>query len=183
MLSTSLGHDFARADSPPDCLTSVKYAQRCVASVFHCTEVYSGPSFFTWTATWQNRQSTETRPDIRYRSRSACVASRTAAARAGSEAKSGAPEELRTRACDPPWWSSSCAPYNRNIDRANRSTSGACSRGVIYESAVSFSLSFSLAFALRFSSTSTCHFSLAAVVSISISKRSVMSGVTSATST
>jgi len=36
---------------------------------------------------------------------------------------------------------------------------------------------------LRFSSTSTCHFSLAAVVSTSISKRSVMSGVMSATST
>src|SRR3954447_2082727 len=36
---------------------------------------------------------------------------------------------------------------------------------------------------LRFSSTSTCHFSLAAVVSISISKRSVISGETSATST
>ena len=35
----------------------------------------------------------------------------------------------------------------------------------------------------RFCSTSTCHFSLAAVVSTSISKRSVMSGVTSATST
>ena len=35
----------------------------------------------------------------------------------------------------------------------------------------------------RFSSTSTCHFSLAAVVSTSSSKRSVMSAVTSATST
>src|SRR4029453_11714963 len=43
--------------------------------------------------------------------------------------------------------------------------------------------SFSAACCLRFSSTSTCHFSLAAVVSISISNRSVISGVTSATST
>ena len=47
MLSASFGHERVRADSPPDCRISVKYAQRCEASVFHCTDVCPGPSFFT----------------------------------------------------------------------------------------------------------------------------------------
>ena len=42
-----------------------KWAQRCVASLLHCTEVWAGPSFFTLTATWQNRQSTEASPELR----------------------------------------------------------------------------------------------------------------------
>ena len=41
----------------------MKYAQRCDASEFHCTDVWAGPSFLTPTDTWQNRQSTETSPD------------------------------------------------------------------------------------------------------------------------
>lgn len=65
MLSTSRGHDLARAGSPPDSRISVKYAQRRVASVLHCTDVWAGPSFFTSTETWQNRQSTDTSPDVR----------------------------------------------------------------------------------------------------------------------
>ena len=51
MLSASLGHDLVRAGSPPDSRTSVKNAQRWVASEFHCTDVYAGPSFFTLTDT------------------------------------------------------------------------------------------------------------------------------------
>ena len=43
----------------------MKYAQRVDASVFHCTDVCAGPSFFTSTDTWQNRQSTGTNPDVR----------------------------------------------------------------------------------------------------------------------
>ena len=65
MLSASFGQERARAGSPPDSRTSVKYAQRWVASEFHWTDVCAGPSFLTLTDTWQNRQSTETRPELR----------------------------------------------------------------------------------------------------------------------
>ena len=65
MLSASFGQDRVRADSPPDSRTSAKYAQRWDASEFHCTDVCAGPSFLTPTDTWQNRQSTETSPDVR----------------------------------------------------------------------------------------------------------------------
>ena len=65
MLSASFGQDRVRAGSPPDSRTSAKYAHRCVASEFHCTEVCAGPSFLTSTETWQNRQSTDTSPEVR----------------------------------------------------------------------------------------------------------------------
>ena len=65
MLSASFGHDRARAGSPPDWRISVKYAQRCDAWEFHCTDVCSGASFLTSTDTWQNRQSTDTSPEVR----------------------------------------------------------------------------------------------------------------------
>ena len=65
MLSASFGQDRVRAESPPASRTSVKYAQRLEASEFHCTAVCPGPSFLTLTDTWQNRQSTDTRPEVR----------------------------------------------------------------------------------------------------------------------
>ena len=65
MLSASFGQERARAGSPPDSRTSVKNAQRCDASEFHCTDVCAGPSFLTPTETWQNRQSTDTSPEFR----------------------------------------------------------------------------------------------------------------------
>ena len=65
MLSASFGQLRVRAESPPASRTSAKYAQRLEASEFHCTAVCPGPSFLTLTDTWQNRQSTDTRPDVR----------------------------------------------------------------------------------------------------------------------
>ena len=65
MLSASFGQERARAGSPPDSRTSVKKAQRRAASEVHCTDVCAGPSFLTLTDTWQNRQSTDTRPEFR----------------------------------------------------------------------------------------------------------------------
>ena len=65
MLSESFGQDFSRAGLPPEARMSAKYAQRRVASAFHCTDVCAGPSFFTSTVTWQNLQSTDTSPDVR----------------------------------------------------------------------------------------------------------------------
>ncbi|SUA04343.1 Uncharacterised protein [Mycolicibacterium fortuitum] len=65
MLSVSRGQDRARAGSPPVARISEKVAHRRTASEDHCTEVCSALSFFTWTATWQNRQSTDTKPEVR----------------------------------------------------------------------------------------------------------------------
>ena len=50
---------------PPSARISAKYAQRCEAVEFHCTAVYSGPSFLTATVAWQNRQSTGVSPEVR----------------------------------------------------------------------------------------------------------------------
>ena len=49
MLSLNFGQDRVRAVSPPDSRTSAKCAQRCDASVFHCTAVCPGPSRLTVT--------------------------------------------------------------------------------------------------------------------------------------
>src|SRR3954452_13590692 len=65
MLSASRGHDRLRLLSPPLARTSANVAQRCVASEIHWTAVSSGPSFFTATVTWQNRQSTGVSPALR----------------------------------------------------------------------------------------------------------------------
>jgi hypothetical protein len=65
MLSDSRGHDLLRLLSPPVERISANVAQRCDASEFHCTAVYSGPSFLTVTVAWQNRQSTGVSPAVR----------------------------------------------------------------------------------------------------------------------
>lgn len=65
MLSVSLGHDLLRLLSPPLARTSANVAQRSVAAEDHCTAVCPAPSFLTATVTWQNRQSTGTRPAVR----------------------------------------------------------------------------------------------------------------------
>ena len=96
MLSASFGQLRVRAESPPASRTSAKYAQRWDASEFHCTAVCPGPSFLTPTDTWQNRQSTDTRPESGSDLDRVAVASRNAAARAGSDAKLGALDQ------DPP---------------------------------------------------------------------------------
>ena len=65
MLSLNRGHERARLLSPPPVRISAKNAHRWEASEFHCTAVYSGPSFLTLTVAWQNRQSTGVRPECR----------------------------------------------------------------------------------------------------------------------
>ena len=65
MLSVSFGQARVRAVSPPESRTSAKYAQRCDASVFHCTAVCPGPSLLAATVTWQNLQSTGRSPEVR----------------------------------------------------------------------------------------------------------------------
>ena len=184
MLSASLGHARARAGSPPDSRTSAKYAQRSSGLGIPLHRRMAGPSFLTLTETWQNRQSTETRPE------SGTAHDHAASPRARQPRDPGRPRNpvpstmirwrcRSDRGCD----------HRRRGRRAVPASSGpadrrpvrpACRRGGHDDGCSAFSSS---ALSLRFSSTSTCHFSLAAVVSTSISNRSVMSGVTSATST
>ncbi len=166
-----------RAGSPPDSadLGEVRAALAC-ASEFHCTDVCAGAELLH-----VDRDVAEPAVD-RHQTRGQVALP----VPPGGLAHGGRPVAGPTRNPVPSTTirstcrrrrgrgsSSSCAPCRASIDRASRSTSGDCPCAVMTPAVRPFPAS---ACALRFSSTSTCHFSLAAVVSTSISKRSVMSG-------